>query len=248
VRQADFDDPASLTNAFTGADRLLLISTDALDEPGKRLRQHVNAVKAAEEVGVQHVIYTSIVEAPVSPITFAPDHANTERALLESSLGWTILRENLYMDLLLSSLSQAYQLGGLFNAADEGRVAYVTREDIAHAATVALASAFKGQRTLNITGPEALSYAEIAALASEITGQPLNHIPIELEAEIQAMVGAGLPRPVAEAYASIDVAIAQGKLAEISDDFETLVGRKPTRAVDFLTMHKEALRYAITNQ
>ena len=90
VRSADFDDPVSLAKAFAGADRLLLISTDALDRPGRRLEQHVNAVNAAVKAGVKHVVYTSMPRPdPGSPIPFAPDHLGTEKALASSPLGWT---------------------------------------------------------------------------------------------------------------------------------------------------------------
>jgi NAD(P)H dehydrogenase (quinone) len=85
VRQADFDDPASLVTAFTGADRLLLISTDVIGVPGLRIQQHTNAVKAAEEAEVSHVVYTSLINPePGTPIAIAPDHYETELALAQS--------------------------------------------------------------------------------------------------------------------------------------------------------------------
>ena len=85
VLQADFDDPASLVQAFQGVDRLLLISTDALDAPGRRINQHRNAIKAAEQAGVKHVVYTSLMNpGPDSPVFLAPDHSTTEEALKES--------------------------------------------------------------------------------------------------------------------------------------------------------------------
>ena len=82
VRQADFEDPASMVRAFVGAQRLLLISTDALDRPGRRLEQHQAAVAAAVGAGVNHVVYTSMLKPePGSPIPFAPDHFGTEQGV-----------------------------------------------------------------------------------------------------------------------------------------------------------------------
>src|SRR5690606_13304042 len=151
VRQADFEDPASLASAFAGVDRLLLISTDAVDVPGRRLNQHRNAIKAAEQAGVKHVVYTSIINpGPDSPAFVAPDHRGTEEALSASSLGWTSLRENIYMDMLLMSVSQALQSGKLVNAIGDGKAAYITREDVAHASAAALIAPFEGRRTLEI--------------------------------------------------------------------------------------------------
>lgn len=243
VRHADFDDPASLAEAFKGVDRLLLVSTDALDVPGRRINQHRNAVKAAEQAGVKHVVYTSLMNpGPDSPVFLAPDHRSTEEALAASKLGWTALRENIYMDLWLMSLPQAIQMGKLFNAIGDGKAAYITREDCARAAAAALASTYEGRRVLDITGPEAISQHELAAIVSKISGQEITYIPLELNALVGNMVSAGLPRPVAEGYASFDVAVAQGKFSTVSNGVEELTGRKPTSVADFLTANRAILQ------
>jgi NAD(P)H dehydrogenase (quinone) len=244
VRYASFDEPDSLAQAFQGADRLLLISTDVLGVPGKRLQQHQNAVQAAASAGVKHVIYTSLVAADNTPVLFAPDHAGTEKTLAASKLGWTILRNNLYMDLLIGSVNQALKSGGWYSASGNGKTAYITREDCAQAAATALASDFEGKRTLDITGSEALSQAEIVTLANAVTGQSIQYVPIPLEAMIQGMVDAGLPRPLAETYASIQTATAEGKFAKVSSAFTDLTGRQPQTIRDFLTAQKDTFALA----
>lgn len=242
VRQADFDNPSSLVEAFAGADRLLLISTDALGVAGQRLNQHRNAVNAAEQAGVSHIVYTSLINPdPDSPVLLAPDHYGTESALAESKMGWTVLRENIYAEVLLGSLIQAVQLGGLFNAAANGKAAYITREDCARAAAAALAASFEGRRILDITGSEALSQTEVVALANSISGTQLSYVPLELEILIQNMVDAGLPRPLAETFASFDTAVAQGKFSEVTTSVEELTGRKPISIAEFLTANRAAL-------
>ena len=242
VRHADFEDQASLLQAFKGVDRLLLISTDALDVPGRRLNQHRNAVKAAEQAGVSHVVYTSLMNpGPDSPAFVAPDHRGTEEALAETKMGWTVLRENIYAEVLLMSVAQAIQTGKLFNAIGDGKAAYITREDVAHAAAAAIASSFEGRRTLDITGPEAVSQYEVAAIASKVLGQEISYVPLELEVLVQNMVAGGLPRPLAEGYASFDTAIAQNKFSTVSNTVEELTRRKPTSIADFLSAHRDAL-------
>jgi len=243
ARRADFEDPTSLAEAFKGVDRLLLVSTDAVDVPGRRIQQHRNAVKAAEEAGVSHVVYTGIMNpTPDFPAFVNPDHRGTEEALAASKLGYTVLRENIYTEALLASLGQAVATGQLFSATGDGKAAYITREDCARAAAAALASSFNGRRILDISGPEAVSQKDVAAIASQITGRQITYIPLELDALIQGMVGAGLPHPMAEAYATFDAAIAQGQFSAVSNGVEELTRRKPTSVAEFLAANRAALR------
>jgi NAD(P)H dehydrogenase (quinone) len=120
LRAANFEDPDSLHAAFAGADRLLMISTDAIDKPGRRLQQHRNAVEAAAQAGVKHILYTSMPNPETSPVIFAPDHLGTEKAIGDSGMTYTILRDNWYADFLVSTLTQAVASGKLYAAADGG--------------------------------------------------------------------------------------------------------------------------------
>jgi NAD(P)H dehydrogenase (quinone) len=234
LRRGDFDEPASLASAFQGARRALLVSTDALGRPGWRLGQHQRAVEAFAAAGVEHVVYTSMIKPVGSPVLLAPDHAGTEAALAASRLDFTILRNNLYTDLLLGSLPGALASGKLIDARPTGAVAYITREDCARVAAAALAANTTGRATLDVTGPEALTTAAIAALASAATGRPLTHLPVPFEALVAGMVEHGLPRPIAEMYASFDLAAARGDFAGVTDVVERLTGRKPQSVRDFL--------------
>lgn len=242
VRPASFDDPASLRTAFEGADRLLVISTDALGEPGRRINQHRAAVKAAGDAGVKHILYTSISNpTPDTPVILAADHRATEEAIMATTMGWTFLRNNIYTETLLFALAQAVQTGQLFSAAGDGKTAYVTREDCARAAAAALASSFDGHRALDITGPEALSQADLARITTELTGRQVTYIPLDLDVRIQGMVTAGLPRPAAEVYASFDAGMAQGYFSGVSTAFEELTGQKPDSVAEFLAAHRDTL-------
>lgn len=242
LRHADFDDEASLLKAFSGVDRLLLISTDAVGQPGYRLKQHQTAVKAAEQAGVQHIIYTSLINpVPTSPIAIAPDHYGTEQALENTKLAWTVLRNSVYTEYQTASLARAIQSGQLFSACADGKVSYVSREDCSRAAAAALNSTFAGRRTLDITGPASISQADLAEIASRISGKPVTYIPLTQEALIQGMVSAGLPQPAAELYASFDAGIAEGFLDVESTTVEMLTGRKPISVADYMATQREAL-------
>jgi len=242
VRKADFDDAASLPHAFAGADRLLLISSDAVEKPGRRIAQHRAAVQAAIEAGVKHVIYTSLTHPePGSPVTFAGDHYGTEQALAASPLGWTILRNNVYTDFLMRALPQAAATGKLVAAAGQGGAGYVTREDCARAAAAALSSTGLDRKILDITGPAVVTHVELAKMASDLTGRPVTYVPIEPEELRKSLTTAGVPEVFANIVVSFDVARAKGTLAVVSNAVAELTGRAPMSVAAFLESQRAAL-------
>jgi NAD(P)H dehydrogenase (quinone) len=242
VRTVDFDQPHTLPAAFAGVDRLLIISTDSLDTPGKRAAQHTAAIAAAQAAGVKHIVYTSITNAvPSSVMAVAPDHVATEQALAESGVGYTSLRNNLYAENNLPAWKHALQDGQWFAAAGEGGVGYVTRDDCAAAAAGALASTFDGTRTLDITGPAVLTHAQVAKIVSEVAGRPLTYANVPVAAVVAGLKSVGLPEFLAEALATFDTATAQGELAVSTDAVNELSGRPATALRDFLTANRSAL-------
>lgn len=236
VVEADFDDPASLAKAFSGVKRLLVVSTDAMDVPGKRLSQHQAAIRAAEAAGVSHVVYTSLPDAEKSLVSFAPDHHGTEQALAKSAIkGWTVLRNNWYSENLLHSLPQALHGGVWYSAAQDGRIAYINRDDLALAAATALASDFDGKRTLTLAGDKSYTSRDVAELARKATGRKLDVVDVPVDGLVQGMVGAGLPELVARTFTSFDAAAAAGNLDGTAADFRALTGRAPAPFLDWFS-------------
>lgn len=245
VRRADFDDPTSLARAFEGGERLLLISTDAIDRPEGRLPQHLAAIRAAESAGLRHVVYTSLPEPEDSPLLIAPDHVGTERALADSALpGWTVLRNHWYFENLFMSVPQALASGQWYSAAGDGGIAHIARDDLAHAAAVALADDRDTKRTLTLSGDRAWTTAEIAAAVAEATGKPLAVVPVAVAALTRGMVDSGLPPALAETFASFDSTIAAGRLAGVTRDYRALTGRAPQSFEDWLQANADALAHA----
>jgi NAD(P)H dehydrogenase (quinone) len=242
VRAASFDDERSLVNAFQGADRILIISTDVIDEPGKRLRQHETAVAAAVKAGVGHISYTSMPKPePGNPVLFAPDHFATEKAIKESGLPYTIFRNSWYHENLFMALPQALKTGKWYTSAGEGRIAHVAREDVARAIAAALASGSSESATYTPTGAVALSTAEIAALASEATGRAIEVVNVSDEQLAEGMKAAGVPEGLVQLMISIDANTRAGGLAEVTGDTERLSGRRPRPLKAFLEANKAAL-------
>lgn len=242
VRKADFDDEGSLASAFRGAGRALLISTDALDVPGRRIRQHRAAIRALVEVGAKSVVYTSLPNADRSVVLLAPDHAATEAALAETALDFTVLRNNVYTDLLAFTLPGALASGKLVDAREDGEVAYVTRDDCVAAAVAALTDdAETGRRTLDVTGPESLSSAELAAIVTAVFGREVKHVSVPHDAVVAGMVAHGMPEPMARIYASFDLAVAKGELASVTDTVQRLTGRAPRSVREFLIENRDRI-------
>lgn len=243
VRQADFEDAGSLAKAFAGAERLLLISTDALSRPDQRIEQHTRAIIAAERAGVRHVLYTSLVNStdPANPSAVSLDHRMTEVALKASSLDYTILRNSIYAEMLLMSAPAAIASGKLIAATGEGAIGYVTREDCARAAAAVLAAHSTGRSILNITGPEAVTSAELAKILSEISGKPVEYVPVGAQQLIEILKGSGMPDLYARVAVSFDQATAQGYLSVVSNSVLELSGQAPQSIRDFLLANKAAL-------
>jgi len=226
VRPGDYRDPARLRDAYGGVERLLLISGADI---GERVAQHSAAIDAAKEAGVRHAAYTGIVNPTDANVAAAtPEHRGTEEALLASGLAWTFLRNGIYADLTAQGLRQSIANGQhMFNSGD-GKTSYVARADCAVAAAAVLAPEHENT-AYDITGPEALSGFDLAALASELSGKQVEPVSVDDETFVSTLVEhAGLPEFVAEFLASFGRAAREGQLDTVSGDYERLTGKPPT--------------------
>jgi NAD(P)H dehydrogenase (quinone) len=233
VRRGDFDDPEGLREAYRGVDRLLLISGA---DVGRRVAQHTAAIAAAKDAGVGRIAYTGIVNpTEANSAAAAPEHRGTEEALLASGLEWTMLRNGIYGDLTAQGLTQSIAAGRHVYNSGDGKTSYVARADCAAAAAVVLSEDGHANRAYDITGPEALSGADLAALASELSGTPVEAVAVDDETFVGILVEyAGLPEPVAQFIASFGRASREGQLATVSNAVEELTGSPPRHFRDVL--------------
>ena len=191
------------------------------------------------------MIYTSVPAPYPSETDLVPDdHYWTEQALAASPLGWTFLRNNVYAEIILLGLPHAIASGRLITATGNGGRSYVTREDCARTAAAALASDFSGRRILDVTGPAALTQAELAAIASDLTGRPVAHVSVSGEDLRKGLIASGLPAGVADVIVYFDIAAAEGYHGMVVPTVETLTGQAPTSVRTFLTSNRAALRPA----
>jgi NAD(P)H dehydrogenase (quinone) len=227
VRRADYEEPDSLSSAFAGADVLVLISSN---EVGKRFAQHRNAIDAAKRAGVARIVYTSLLHADVSPLSLAGEHLETERAIRESGVPYTILRNGWYTENYVGAIPKALASGAFIGAAGEGRISSAARADFGLAAAVAAVDASAGNRVYELAGDDSYTLADLAAEVSRQTGRsiPYRDLP---EAEYSAfLTKAGMPKAIADMVASWDAGAARGALYDNSRALSRLIGR-PTTAL-----------------
>lgn len=225
VREGDYDRPETLAAAFAGAERLLLISSNAI---GSRVAQHRNAIEAAKRAGVARIAYTSVLHADASKLGLAEEHCATEALVEASGIAFTLLRNGWYTENYAASIPAALAHGALIGSAGEGRISSAARRDYAEAAAVALLDD-AGERVVHeLAGDGSYTLAEFAAELARQTGKEIPYVDMP-EAEYRAaLVGAGLPEPFAALLADSDAAAAQGALFDASGALARLIGRPTT--------------------
>jgi NAD(P)H dehydrogenase (quinone) len=217
---ASYADGDSMRAALTGADILYLVSAS---EDLDRLDQHRTAVKAAADVGVERVVYVSFQGAAAdATFTFARDHFHTEELIRATGIPFTFLRSSLYLDFIPQMVGDD---GVIRGPAGKGRVAPVARDDLADAAVAVLTSPdAHADRTYDLTGPEALTLAEIARrLGAAFENEALDEA-------WDARRPSGAPDWMIEGWITTYLAIAKGELARVTDHVEQLAGH-PSRGL-----------------
>ena len=229
----DFDDADQLAKTFTGAAQVLVVSAPKLGE--EALRLHRNAIEAARKAGVCRVLYTSHAGARSgSPFAPADQHAGTEADLAAAGPTYTSLRHGFYAESCLHMIGDALTAGEL-RVPEDGPVAWTARDDLAEADAVILANeGCVDGISPPLTASEAPTMAEIAVIASELTGREVRHVTVSDEAWRDLKVAAGMPRLYADMLLSTFQAARRGDFATVDPTLETLIGRRPKTFRDVL--------------
>lgn len=194
VRQGDFENPESLQHAWDGAERLLLVSSNAAATGGDTLKQHATAIEIAQQFKVDRMFYTSqISSSPKSHFPPARHHAATEMMLAESGLAWTALRHGFYADSALAMNARGLQ-ARLLAAPADGKVSWTTHDDLAAADAALLASHdVVDGATPPLTGSEAFDLADVSQMAGRILSSPISRMLLSDEDMRRNAVSAGVP-------------------------------------------------------
>ncbi|WP_214824682.1 MULTISPECIES: SDR family oxidoreductase [unclassified Exiguobacterium] len=225
VRHGDFDKPDTLDEAFKGVERLLIISADGDNDT--RIRQHANAVEAAERAGVSFIAYTSLADATDSQNLMAPPHVETEGAIERTGIPHAFLRNNWYLENELGSIQGVLAGAPWVTAARDGKVGWALQEDYAEAiANVLMADDFE-QDIFELSGP-LYTQAELVEALSEVLGREVTLQEVSTDAYAGVMRGAGVPEGAIPIVVGIQDSIRNGSLEVESNDFELVLGRPVT--------------------
>ncbi|WP_320033824.1 SDR family oxidoreductase [Halarcobacter sp.] len=237
VRQADFQDVNSLKEAFKDVENLLLIS---IDQIGKRKEYHTNAINAAQEVGVKHLVYTSMPHPETSPIGFAYEHEATEEALKNSTIAnWTILRNNWYFENYIEFYGDTFKTQKWLSAVANGKVAQLSRVDLAYAAASALVKAKDEKSVYTLSGQESLTVDESAAIFNEVLGKNIEVIHVDNKTYKEQLLSFGVPSEIVDMLAGFEEHNRTNLSDFTSEDFEKLTGKKPLTLKEWTILNKE---------
>jgi uncharacterized protein YbjT (DUF2867 family) len=227
VVRGDLDDPASLDVALKGVDRAFLVT--AVDQRTGRWCQ--NFIEAAKRAGRPHVVKFSGMGAGSAPVEIMRQHGATDQMLAGAGLPFTILRPNSFFQNMLWSAETIRAQGAFYLPLRDARQSLVDVRDIAAVAVEVLTAPGHEGQTYEVTGPEALSYHDVAATLSRVLGKPVRYVDVPPEAARESMLKAGMPAWNATAVTELYEVFATGQFATTTDVVERLTGR-PARTFE----------------
>lgn len=233
ARRVDYDDPASMRDAFANVDTLLLISSNAANEV--RLRQHAAAIDAARDAGVKRIVYTSFVGA-ASPgdNPLLEVHHDAERRLRESGVPWVALRNGLYLDALPSLLGSFRETRAVVLPAGSAPVSWISRKDIAAFAVDVLLDETTTNVALNLAAAKARSFPSILDAVSDKTGVAIDYQEPN-DDDYRAMLQQfGLDAGTATIFSQVCRAMREGAVGVDESAFQARLGRPAESVAAFL--------------
>jgi uncharacterized protein YbjT (DUF2867 family) len=230
IVEGDMARPETLVPALRGVDRAMLISSS---DPGM-LDVQSNFIEAARKAGVKHVVKLSgIIPEPDSPFRFARMHAEIERRLEASGMAFTHLRAGEFMPAYFRQVPSIVARNALFLPMDNAKIASVDIGDIADVAAAALTDSGHEGKIYPLTGPEALTMAEVAAALSAAVGKEIRYVNVSPGDARKSWLGAGVPPFNADALGELFAERRKGKEAQVSPAVQMILGRPATRFEEF---------------
>lgn len=237
--EGDLADGDSLERAMSGIEKVFAITPLA----ASAVRWYDHLISAAKRAGIRQVVRLSGLGADQrAGAELLRQHGQMDAMLAASGLPYTILRPNAFFQNLLASAPMIKETGQLVAAVGEAKLSLVDARDIAEAAVRVLTEPNHDRRAYALTGPESLSYRDLARELTRVLARPIVYQPVTPAAFEQAMCAAGVDAWLAHAVADIQAAFASGAFAKPSEDLGELLARPPHHFTDFLRDHLAAFR------
>jgi uncharacterized protein YbjT (DUF2867 family) len=233
----DFEQPATLDDAMAGCDHLFLLSPPSTHQA----EQERNAIDAAKRAGVGHVVALSVLgSSPDASVPFRRWHGEIDRHLVESGLPYTLLMPSGFMQNFLASAQTVAEQGALYGMTGDSRTSYIDIRDVAAVAARVLTRPGHERKGYALTGPEALSGDEVAQRLSAATGRQVRYVDVGPDTYRRVLTAAGLPGWLVDRLIELNVMMAAGHAAGVTDDVATLIGRQPRTFEQFAADHRAA--------
>lgn len=236
--EGDLDNPESLVKALSGVDRAFVVT--AVHE--KAVAWFANFFAAAQRAGVSHMVKFSGLGAGEANSVIHRQHGESDTMLKASGLAYTILRPNSFYQNMLMAAGTIKSMGKFFLPLGDAKQSCVDVRDIADVAVKSLTEKGHEGKVYDITGPQALSFHEVAAVLSKVLGKTVEYVPVPNEAAKQGMLQAGMPPWNAAAVAEIMSVFATGKYAFVTSTVEEVTSHKPITFEQFAIEHAGELR------
>lgn len=220
----DYADPGSLREAFAGCEGVFLLGHNAIDQTELELV----AVEAAREAGVHRIVKQSVMGAQDEAYSLAHVHRPVEQAIEASGMAWTFLRPNSFMQNVMTFMSPTIRAESAFySASGDARISHVDVRDIAAVAVHALTDPAHAGKAYTLTGPDALTYDEVATLLTQATGRTIIHVDLPPNELRYGMVDMGMPDEIADRLIDLERYFRSGAAAQVTDDIRRVTGRAP---------------------
>jgi len=230
VVRGDLGDPGSLTTALKGATELFLLSPTSLDQ----VQNEANAIEAAKSSGVRHIVKLSVIGAAADAATgIARWHAAIEDKARQSGLPWTFVRPTYFMDNLRNFADTIKQDGAFYAPMRDGRLTMIDARDIAAVSVEALTSDRHSGKIYELTGPQAVSYDDVAATLTKLLGRPIKYVNVPPETARTNMLKTGMPDWYVADLITMTSYFAGGGGAGVSSTVREVTGRPGRTLADW---------------
>jgi len=224
VAAGNFDRPETLDAAFSGVDKVFLLTSGNPEA----VKQASNAIAAAKRAGNPHVVRLSaLVPEPADETILGRMHRATDDELKASGLPYTILQPTFFMQNTMMAAQTVATDGMVYMPMKDGKLGMIDVRDIVEVATKVLTEDGHQGKTYELTGPASISFHDVVAGLSIALGKEVKYVDVPLEAGKEAMIGMGLSQWDADTYGELLVNFSQGGMNRTTDNVELITGHPP---------------------